>query len=316
MSEPPKLFTSIAEIRSRPAFDETASISIHDFAGLIGPYFFGANEPVHCQVEHENQRCNQPHQHGFLGRTNSGLEALIGNKCGKNHFGATDAYAKETRRVKTEVRITNVLAELAGLLADRDTLLSDVSRQLERIRNVRSYVKVLDERLPQTLIARLRAMAKTGNRRVFVEFARKEVDEEGSEKTIWEREGLDSVAGVSILLLDRLTPLVQGLHLIRDIASTAALSREVDVRQLVRWRDALRQLPVLRSAIDGIEAEHRAFGAQNNLESLIVMARDEDKADVALAVLGPMSNKAAKRFVEKVDERIRHLNGGRRFRAA
>lgn len=70
-----------SEITSRPAFKAQISKSEHKLSEIIGYYRF--KDKIHCGLK----GCNQPHQMGYVVRTDDGIETNIGNICGADEFG-------------------------------------------------------------------------------------------------------------------------------------------------------------------------------------------------------------------------------------
>lgn len=69
------------EITNRPRFIGQISKAEHTLSEIIGFYQF-KNE-IHCGLK----GCNQPHQRGYLVRTEDGIETNIGKVCGTGEFG-------------------------------------------------------------------------------------------------------------------------------------------------------------------------------------------------------------------------------------
>lgn len=69
------------EIKSRPKFIDKISKSEHKLSEIIGFYRF--KDEIHCGLK----GCNQPHQMGYIVRTEDGIETNIGNVCGAGEFG-------------------------------------------------------------------------------------------------------------------------------------------------------------------------------------------------------------------------------------
>lgn len=69
------------EITSRPHFNNKISKSEHKLSEIIGFYRF--KDKIHCGLK----GCNQPHQMGYIVRTDDGIETNIGNICGADEFG-------------------------------------------------------------------------------------------------------------------------------------------------------------------------------------------------------------------------------------
>ncbi|KHT34410.1 hypothetical protein [Pectobacterium carotovorum] len=69
------------EITSRACFSKQIIKSEHKLSEIIGYYRF--KEKIHCGLK----GCNQPHQMGYLVRTEIGVETNIGNICGGEEFG-------------------------------------------------------------------------------------------------------------------------------------------------------------------------------------------------------------------------------------
>lgn len=69
------------EITSRPSFSNKISKSEHKLSEIIGFYQF--KDKIHCGLK----GCNQPHQKGYIVRTDDGIETNIGNICGADEFG-------------------------------------------------------------------------------------------------------------------------------------------------------------------------------------------------------------------------------------
>lgn len=69
------------EITGRPAFKAQISKSEHKLSEIIGYYRF--KDKIHCGLK----GCNQPHQMGYVVRTDDGIETNIGNICGADEFG-------------------------------------------------------------------------------------------------------------------------------------------------------------------------------------------------------------------------------------
>ncbi|MCZ7841537.1 hypothetical protein LRB91_22395 [Leclercia adecarboxylata] len=69
------------EITNRPNFSNKISKSEHKLSEIIGFYRF--KDKIHCGLK----GCNQPHQLGYIVRTDDGIETNIGNICGADEFG-------------------------------------------------------------------------------------------------------------------------------------------------------------------------------------------------------------------------------------
>lgn len=72
---------SWSTITSRPNYVDKIIKGDHKLEEIIGYYQF--KEKLHCGLK----GCNQPHQKGFLVRTDKGIETHIGNVCGGGEFG-------------------------------------------------------------------------------------------------------------------------------------------------------------------------------------------------------------------------------------
>lgn len=68
-------------ITSRPNFIDKISKAEHKLSEIIGFYRF--KDKIHCGLK----GCNQPHQMGYIVRTDDGIETNIGNICGAEEFG-------------------------------------------------------------------------------------------------------------------------------------------------------------------------------------------------------------------------------------
>lgn len=68
-------------ITSRPNYVDRIIKGDHKLEEIIGYYQF--KEKLNCALK----GCNQPHQKGFLVRTDQGIETHIGNVCGSGEFG-------------------------------------------------------------------------------------------------------------------------------------------------------------------------------------------------------------------------------------
>lgn len=127
-------------ITSRPNYVDKIIKGDHKLEEIIGYYHFKEN--LHCGLK----GCNQPHQKGYIVRTDIGTETHIGNVCGSNEFGiAFDELASEFTKFmgleKNKIAVLNAKSKCTEWQSQLDALrrtkpsIDFCAQNIERIQN-------------------------------------------------------------------------------------------------------------------------------------------------------------------------------------
>lgn len=320
--EPPRYFRSYKEISTREAFDPECEITPENFAGLVGPYHFADEDEVSCQVRCANQRkrCNEGHKRGWLGRTKDGKEALIGRVCGRKHFKANAAFVADRRRINSGLNITRHLQRLEATRGSQE-FAATLKNALEHLKVIRAEVESWQDRLPASIVTRLRNMAKSGIGAVRVQFKYVDEDEKGNPKPEWVPNQIEPISGFIIWDQQRIRSLFKALHEIRHAFDDAVLDRCAGERRLRAWADKLSELPPRAREVAELKSGLGSFSAPDNVRRLCFIVRNQNDG-IAVARIAVEQERgraaatmeAARRLYNELRARISARANGREFR--
>lgn len=318
MSESPKLFTQYDEIRCRPNFDSTVSITTINFECLISPYQLG--DDVICQVEKKTGRCGHKHLFGWLGRIQGGKEGLIGGHCAKTYFKGDARFIIEQKRIKQEMAYLEAIERLGNYLNDPEALASRIREMLTRFRQFKTAVRDLEKRLPPQIITFLKERAKTGHAQVEVELRYVEKDEEGKEKVSRHPQTIGVQQGLGIWLDMNHNVVSTKAREIDAVSKAATPQRGISLRKLQGWLKVLDELPNVEVQVLDLHRQLQEFTSFRNLCLLIFLLRDESK-QVQLAEFALITGRNFKNSKNEASElrkqlykEIKLANQGRDFR--
>lgn len=312
-------FEKFFEIENRPSFDPECSITLSNFGSLVGEYKLA--EPVRCQVHRETGSCGNMHRHGWLGKTKDGKEGMIGNHCARKNFNADETFAKERNRIRSENSIAKSLNKLRELSVEDGGYETKLSHQLDRLRNMKSQIDKLKEKIPDDVVTRLEVMEKNRRYNVTMDIKYYEDSEDGSPLVRWLPHTVGRVEGVSIFNYSNIGRIFQRLHGIRDALEKVDVSRSAGERNLKRWADELEGIDEVISDIDTLELESARFFVFENLILLSYltesMSSRVDVAGLALVFSGESDTKnSAKQLIDSNDNKMYVEQGGVSFRVS
>lgn len=321
VTELPRLFTDFNEVKNRPNFDPTADITVESFEYIISPYSFPKVEKDQkCQVRKHDGYCGTEHQHGFIGKTKNGKEVLLGSCCGAKYFNADHNFKSQKAKLLKEIRITDELNRLSGILSEKDAFFAHVEQLLIQLKFLRESINEVKEQLPSSVVTNhLQHMPKTGNRAVTVQFEYVEIDENNKKITSWIDKILWNISGVEIWNYPPIGRLFTDLREISALVDTVQLKRNAGDRKLKAWADKLSELPQIELEINKFQSSLRAFKDHENIQRLIfITSNHHDREKIAKLALklqpGETSTKSPRQLISEMSRNIRISESGRNFR--
>lgn len=162
LNENGKTFVSVGsweEIYERPGFMKMVDSKEVKLKEIIGQYVLHPQQP--CGLK----GCRSPHNKGYIVVIDGGLETIIGNVCGKNHFGVSFSESKSIydREVNAQRFRENIFSKQARIPNIRKRVLSlreGESRAEDCYQKMHAYItRLFDGRTANAL----EKMAKAGN---------------------------------------------------------------------------------------------------------------------------------------------------------
>lgn len=164
--------TSYDELLARPFFRSEIDVSLVKLLRIIG--WYKLKETIKCA----KSDCHKNHNEGYLVELDNGLEANIGNCCGRKAF---PEFGRLKNEFESRKRISNYRERLVFFKSSLNSLYCRLS-ELKKRDNGASWLQERTEAFrqgcPVELVQILRARAQRGEDEVYV--ARRETDEEAA----------------------------------------------------------------------------------------------------------------------------------------
>ena len=244
-------FPSAAEIEKRLTFVAQLSLAEGELSHIVGAYHVPADQPIRCGLN----RCNQPHQKGFLIANKAGQETICGNMCGRRKLGLVfKELASRFQATANEAMLQEKLADLRQNANEKLDTVSRLERELKLVygplKEIRQQFR--QERTADRLITVL--MRQGGAITRQRELSQRERDISGNSKVRFATESIGFVRSVAVLdsyprIANLLANDLRGK--IEEVQRLDAVS-DIRGRKLSGYASAIQRMP-------GIEEEVSLF---------------------------------------------------------
>lgn len=294
-----KFLTPAEAKRARPNLDDSATMRVDEYAGVIAQNDFLEIHFVECQlINRFGNRCKKKRGDGWIVRRKDGVELFIGGDCFEFHLkevgGAiAEQFERDVAKLRREIELADARKRLAEKKAD--AALAKHLTELWNRANDLIHLQTCERRaIGPKVLDRLAKMAKLGSRSVpgetkYIE-KREDKDQKVYEVAVWRPISYGAVVNPEAMDPGPLARIAQELRAATAAQRMTVPIEEIEFRELKKLLKTFEPIEYIPQRLDALERSLLAFATPANMRTICWLARDSvDRDQVVHHGLG-MSN--------------------------
>ena len=215
-----------------------------------------------------------------------GREVLIGNRCGRKHFNASDDFIRQSRAIDTKLKLERLRGQLELILENKPRIAEKIEDALQRTRVMEERTSKIKRSLPPAITRAVNVRRAQGDPSVTLDVSYEEKDEKGRKKTMWRSQRLGSLKGLAFWGMS-IREMRLRLQKISESLEDACPAGTDDFSTLSQWVEDLSSVDRLLRDLDQYERALERFTDPENLRLVMFLVKSHlDQEAVAQLLLG------------------------------